>query len=153
MKHDYEAVWRETGPTLWRSVRAYAGGRADVADDAVAEAFARAIARDGEVREPISYLYRIAFRVAAAELRERGDRRDLADHEGRESVPADGHADLWSALTALPPHQRAALSLFYRADLPVREVGRRLGRSSAAVRMDLVRGRRRLANLLEEDDR
>jgi DNA-directed RNA polymerase specialized sigma24 family protein len=79
------------------------GGRADVADDAVAEAFARTIARDGDVREPIGYLYRIAFRVAAAELSERGDRRELADHTGRESEPADDEVDLWSALIALPP--------------------------------------------------
>jgi RNA polymerase sigma-70 factor (ECF subfamily) len=152
MKHDYEAVWRDAGPTLWRAVRAYSGGRTDLADDAVAEAFARAIARDGEIRDPVAYLYRIAFRVASVELRERAARAELLDGDPqRTSVPA-GDAEVWGALTALPPDQRAALYLFYRADLPVREIARRLGRSNAAIRMDLVRGRRRLAELLREDE-
>ncbi len=69
--HDYDAIWRESGVTLWRAVYAYAGGRREVADDAVAEAFARAMARDAEVRDPLAYLFRIAFRVASAELARR----------------------------------------------------------------------------------
>jgi RNA polymerase sigma-70 factor, ECF subfamily len=67
--HDFDAIFRETGPRLWRALLAYAAGRRDVADDALAEAFARAIERGNAVRDPASYLYRIAFRVAAAELR------------------------------------------------------------------------------------
>jgi RNA polymerase sigma factor (sigma-70 family) len=153
MTHDYGALWRESGPTLWRAVRAYSGGRTDVADDAVAEAFARAMARDDEVHEPVAYLYRVAFRVASAELRELASHDELTQRDvGRIAAPeADG--EVWSALAALAPDQRAVLYLFYRADLPVREISRRLGRSSPAVRMHLVRGRRRLADLLEEDER
>jgi DNA-directed RNA polymerase specialized sigma24 family protein len=60
--HDFDQVWREVGPVLWRAIVAYAGGRSDIADDAVAEAFARAIERDGQVRDPKAYLYRVAFR-------------------------------------------------------------------------------------------
>ena len=70
--HDYDAIWRGSGTTLWRAVYAYAGGRRDVADDAVAEAFARVMARGAEVREPLPYLYRVAFRVASAELARSG---------------------------------------------------------------------------------
>ncbi len=67
--HDLDAIWRATGPTLWRATRAYAAGRRDVADDAVAEAFARAIERDARVRDPVPYLYRVAFRIAATRRR------------------------------------------------------------------------------------
>jgi DNA-directed RNA polymerase specialized sigma24 family protein len=42
--------------------------------------------------------------------------------------------------------------LHYRADLPVREVAHITGMSSAAVRVHLMRGRRRLAELLGDED-
>jgi len=69
--HDFDEIWRADGPTLWRAVYGFTGGRRDVADDAVAEAFARAMARGGKVRDPLAYLFRIAFRVAGAELARR----------------------------------------------------------------------------------
>jgi len=65
--HDYDAIWRGSGAAIWRAVYAYAGGRRDVADDAVSEAFARMMARGAAVREPEPYLYRVAFRVASTE--------------------------------------------------------------------------------------
>ncbi len=53
---------------------------------------------------------------------------------------------------ALSPGQRAALFLRYQADLPVHEVARLMGTSSGVVRMHLMRGRRRLAAELGDDD-
>ncbi|MBI3649008.1 MAG: sigma-70 family RNA polymerase sigma factor [Actinobacteria bacterium] len=150
--HDYEAVWRDAGPTLWRAVRAYAGGREDVADDAVAEAFARAIARGDDVRDPVAYLYRVAFRVAAAELKRLAGANGTGTAEALAMIAEDG-SDVWRTLLALPPDQRAVLYLFYRADLPVKDVARLMGTSGAAVRMQLVRGRRRLAIVMREYER
>ena len=146
---DFDAIWRDIGPTLWRAILAYSGGRRDVADDAVAEAFARAIERDRQIHEPRAYLYRIAFRIAAAELR-----RDGACPE-RDVPLEDEHllADLAPALRRLSPSQRAAVYLHYVADLPVREVATLMGTSYTAVRVHLMRGRRRLAELLGEDQR
>lgn len=148
--HDYDAIWREAGPTLWRSVYAYSGGRRDVADDAVAEAFARAMARGGEVREPLAYLYRVAFRVAGAELARRSKESEM--HDVAVDPTSNGLPDLLRALKELSPAQRAAVYLHYRADLPVREVAHLMGTSSAAVKVHLMRGRRRLATLLGEED-
>lgn len=147
--HDYEVVWREAGPTLWRAVRAYAAGRQDVADEAVGEAFARVIARGEEVRDPVPYLYRVAFRVAAAELKRIAMTTDLASQPEPVSARGDEH-EVWLMLNVLSPEQRAVLYLYYRVDLPVREVASRLGLSGAAVRMHLVRARRRLAASLRE---
>ena len=59
--------------------------------------------------------------------------------------------DLFDALAQLPPGQRAALFLHYQADLPTREVARLMGTSAAVVRVHLMRGRRRLAELLKEE--
>ena len=55
------------------------------------------------------------------------------------------------ALARLPDGQRAAVILFYYADLPVGEIARRLGSNGIAVRANLSRGRRRLRQLLGDD--
>ena len=149
--HDYGLIWRESGATIWRAVYAYAGGRRDVADDAVAEAFARAMARGAEVREPVPYLFRVAFRVAGAELarrsKEDGEVPDIAV-----DVSSNGLPDVIHALRELTPAQRASVYLHYRMDLPVREVARLTGMSTASVKVHLMRGRRRLRDLLETED-
>jgi RNA polymerase sigma-70 factor (ECF subfamily) len=150
--HDYEAIWRRSGAAIWRAIYAYAGGRRDVADDAVAEAFARAMARGPQVRDPEPYLYRVAFRVAGAELARRGKESDQMPDITVGDPATNGMPDLLRALRELTPAQRAAVYLHYRADLPVREVASLTGMSTAAVRVHLMRGRRRLAQLLGEED-
>jgi RNA polymerase sigma-70 factor (ECF subfamily) len=144
--HDFEAIWREQGPAIWRAILAYAGGRRDVADDAVAEAFARVMERGSTIRDANAYLYRVAFRIAAADLRTRSP--EVEDHVVTDPEPL---VDLLSAIRALTPAQRAAVYLHYRADMTVREIARVMDTSSAAVKVNLMRGRRRLAELLEDD--
>jgi len=46
---DLERVYREQGPKMQRALLLFTGDR-DVADDAVAEAFAQALARGSEMR-------------------------------------------------------------------------------------------------------
>jgi RNA polymerase sigma-70 factor (ECF subfamily) len=144
--HDFEAIWRDEGPNLWRAILAFSGGRRDVADDAVAEAFARAMERAASVRDPKAYVYRIAFRIAAADLR----RTDpgVEDHAVSDPEPL---VDLLQAMRRLTPAQRAAVYLHYRADMPVKQIARLLDTTGPAVRVSLMRGRRRLAELLRED--
>jgi hypothetical protein len=50
---NYEQVFRDVAPGLWRTIYAFAAGRRAVADDAVAEAFARALERAGQIRDPV----------------------------------------------------------------------------------------------------
>ena len=151
--HDFDEIWRSDGPLLWRAVYAYAGGRRDVADDAVAEAFARAMARASSVRDPLAYLFRVAFRVAGAELARRSKEVHDVPEIGLPDPTQNGLPDLLRALRELSPAQRAAVYLHYQADLPVRDVAHVMGSTSAAVKVHLMRGRRRLAQLLgtEED--
>jgi RNA polymerase sigma-70 factor (ECF subfamily) len=149
---DYDVIWRESGATIWRAVYAYAGGNREVADDAVAEAFARAMARDADVRDPVAYVYRIAFRVAGAELARRKKEAGEVPEIATADPSSNGLPDLLHALRELTPAQRAAVYLHYRADLPVREVAHLTGMSSAAVKVHLMRGRRRLRELLGEED-
>lgn len=144
----FELLFRQAAPGLWRTIFAYAGGRAAVADDAVAEAFARALERIGQIREPVPWLYRTAFRIAAEELR----RKEPEVQPDRRAETAAGLGALVPALRQLSPAQRAAVVLHYEADLPVREVAERMGTSAAAVKVHLFRARRRLRELLSEEE-
>ena len=144
----FEQLFRQAAPGLWRTIFAFAGGRAAVADDAVAEAFARALERVGQIREPVPWLYRTAFRIAAGELR----RKEPAAGPEPGVAAAAGLEALVPALRELSTAQRAAVVLHYEADLPVREVAERMGTSVAAVKVHLFRARRRLRELLTEEE-
>jgi RNA polymerase sigma factor (sigma-70 family) len=145
----FDALYAEVGPRLWRTILAYAGGNRDLADDVVAEAFARTLERGSEVRDPTAYLFRVAFRLAARELRRSPSSADVPE---RATWDDPGLAELFDAMRSLSPGQRAAVFLRYQADLPVDEVARLMGTSSGVVRIHLLRGRRKLAAQLGGDD-
>jgi RNA polymerase sigma-70 factor (ECF subfamily) len=143
--HDFARLFAEDGPGLWRTMYAFTGGRRAIADDVVAEAFARAIAHSGTIREPVSWLYRVSFRIAQVELK-REQRGSPGETEAEVDPPEV--SGLMPAMRQLSPNQRAAIALHYEADLPVAEVARRMDITSATVRVHLHRGRARLRDLL-----
>jgi len=149
-ERDYAALYRAVGPALWQAIYAYSGGQRDLADDAVAEAFARAIQYDRGIRRPSSWLYRTAFRIAAAEIRRRRLQTEIVGGAAVDSPPEV--EEVLTALRQLSPSQRAAVYLYYRADLPVREVASVMGTSVAAVKVHLHRGRKRLRELLGTEE-
>src|SRR5438034_7966572 len=144
-RESVEAVYRADAERLWRAIYAYAGDP-EIASDAVAEAFAQVLHRGAAVRDPAAWTWRTAFRIAAGVLKARGS-------SDATSIPAEhldqyGDPDLLAALRQLPDAQRAAVILFYYADLPIREISARLGSNSLAIRANLSRGRGRLRQLL-----
>jgi RNA polymerase sigma-70 factor (ECF subfamily) len=145
----FDELYRRAGPRLWRAVLAYTGGRRELTDDVVAEAFARTLERAATVPSFEPYLYRVAFRLAASELRRTPTVAEVPDLAGDQDQDL---SELFDAMRVLSPGQRAAVFLRYQADLPVAEVARLMGTSSAVVRVHLMRGRRRLAERLGEDD-
>jgi len=128
----FGALYTEVGPRLWRAILAYTGGRRDLTDDVVAEAFARTLEREGSVRRRDAYVYRVAFRLAAQELR-RPPTVDAVPERAAWDDP--GVVELFDAFAHLSPGQRAAVFLRYEADLPVAEVARMMGTSSGTVRI------------------
>jgi RNA polymerase sigma-70 factor (ECF subfamily) len=144
-----ERLYREEGRRLWWALVAYSGDQ-DVASDAVAEAFAQALGRADSLRDPLAWIWRVAFRVAAGELK----RRRRLDHRLPEvGDPGEQRAnELLSLLRRLPEKQRAAIVLHYYADRPVRDVAAALGVTQATARVHLHRARRRLQLLLESQD-
>jgi RNA polymerase sigma factor (sigma-70 family) len=146
---DLAAVFEVHAAPMYRTILAYTGGRGDIAEEAVGEAFARASANTSSLRDPAAWLYRVAFNVANDELRR--ERRERT-HPPSESQPPHEVAGLFDALKQLPPRERAVMALFYVLDLPVSEVASRLGIASPTVRVHLTRGRRHLATLLGDDE-
>ena len=144
-----ESVYREHGARLWRSVFLASGSR-EVADDAVAEAFAQALRRSRALRDPAAWVWRTAFRIAAGELKERG-RMTTFTNEPVSGMP-EPFVDLWRALAQLPLKQRASVVLADYAGWSHREIAKALGSSVSAVGVHVHRARKRLRDLLEEED-
>ncbi|MDP9300482.1 MAG: sigma-70 family RNA polymerase sigma factor [Actinomycetota bacterium] len=141
---DLDKLFRTEGDGVYRTLYAFTGGRADVAEEATAEAFARAVAKRDVLRDPLAWIYRVAFRVAIDELRadrRRGQEVDVA-------LPAPELAGLTDALRQLSPNQRAAIVLRHVMDLDPEEIAHRMGIAQPTVRVHLHRARKRLRELL-----
>jgi RNA polymerase sigma-70 factor (ECF subfamily) len=148
-KRDLEQLYREHGNRLWWALVAFTGDR-EIASDAESEAFAEALRRGNAIRDPLAWIWRAAFRIAAGELQRRRDvAPPLIDASYELPEPA---AHVTQALRELPPQQRAAVVLHYYADKPIREIAELLGTSSSTVAVHLPRGRNRLRDLLGDDD-
>jgi RNA polymerase sigma-70 factor (ECF subfamily) len=146
---DLGALFEMHAPGMYRAILAYTGGRGDVAEEAVGEAFARATARASALRDPVAWLFRVAFNVANDELR----RARRSGGTVPESVTQPPElSEILEALKRLPERERAVMVLFYLLDLPVAEVAALLGIAAATVRVHLTRGRRHLATLLGEEE-
>jgi RNA polymerase sigma factor (sigma-70 family) len=142
-----EELFRGEGARLWRFVLGVAGGRRELAEDALAEAFALAIQPWTELRDPSAWIARTAYRLLVRELATERLRRPLPP-SGDGQFPAEGLQSLMSALMELSPQQRAAVVLHYEQDLPVAEVARVIGTTPATARVHLYRGRQRLRRIL-----
>jgi RNA polymerase sigma-70 factor (ECF subfamily) len=143
-----EEVYRRLGRRLWLAVLAYSSDP-DVASDAVAEAFAQALRAADSIRSPTDWVWRVAFRVAAGELKRR--RRFSAAVEGSYEMP-EAAREVITALGKLSDRQRSAAVLHYYGGYSMKEVASMIGSSSATVAVHLHRARNRLRQLLEDGD-
>ena len=142
-----EDLYRQHGDRLWRAVYGYAQDRA-IADDAVAEAFTQALRRGDSLRDPAAWIWRVAFRLAAGELKDRARRADLADDAVDDD---DAPIDLLRALRRLAPKERAAIVLHHYAGYSTREIAEMIASTPGAVRVYLSVGRRRLRSYLDPE--
>jgi RNA polymerase sigma-70 factor (ECF subfamily) len=145
--NEIEQAYRDQGDRLYYALLAYTGDRG-VASEAVAEAFARALAAASSIREIEPWLWRVAFRVAAADLKHR--RRMVAMPEERTVTPEP--REVVQALAHLSERQRAAVILHYYAGYSLDEIAAILGTRKGTIGVHLHRARARLRELLEEED-
>lgn len=128
------------------------------AQDAVQEAFVRALARPrafDRLDNPEAWLRVVALNVARRRLRRRAHLDRLLHRPQPAPTVPDGlspdHVALVAALRRLPAPQREAVALHHLADLPVTQVAELLGIPVGTVKTRLARGRTRLAELLADD--
>lgn len=137
-------------------------GDLDVADDAVAAAWAIAWRRLRDLREPDRlrpWLVTIAANEARGLIRRRGTRQivelDVADlgDGGLGADPAERATDLdlANAMARLDPEDRALLALRYVAGFDSFELARATGRSPSGTRARLARLLDRLRTELSDD--
>ncbi|MEX0985218.1 MAG: sigma-70 family RNA polymerase sigma factor [Actinomycetota bacterium] len=148
-RQDIEVLYREHGNRLWWALVAFSGDR-EVASDAEAEAFAQALRRGDDIRDPLAWIWKAAFRIAAGDLQQRSRFAPVVAEPSYE-LPEPA-AEVAGALLQLPARQRAAVVLYYYADRPVREIAQLLETSPSTVSVHLHRGRNRLRDLLGDDD-
>ncbi|MFL5898215.1 MAG: RNA polymerase sigma factor [Solirubrobacterales bacterium] len=122
----------------------------DGAEDCFQETFLaalRAYPKLQDDRNLRGWLLTIAHRKAVDHHRANG-RAPLPQADPAEHVAADGipepDQELWAAVGALPPKQRAAVALRYGSDLPHDEIAAALGCSPEAARRSLHEGLKRL---------
>jgi DNA-directed RNA polymerase specialized sigma24 family protein len=133
-------------------------GDAEVARDATAEAFTRALERWDRVAamvSPSAWTYRVGVNVVRRRARRAAFERHLPP-SGDPLLPTTPPAvdvDLWDAVRALPLRQRTAVALRYVCDLPHDEIAEVMGVAVGTVSATLTAARRRLAALLDEPER
>jgi RNA polymerase sigma-70 factor (ECF subfamily) len=143
---DVERAYEEEGARLYYALLGYTAS-ADVAAEAVAETFARAM-RERGIRDLRAWLWKVAFRVASAEMKRRGRHEPLTD----EAMPPPEPIGLIVALAEISERQRAAIVLHYYAGYSLDEIASILGIRKGTVGVHLHRGRQRLRELLEVHD-
>lgn len=149
---DFEAFFQAELPSVVSTVFQITGDLG-LSEEITQEAFVRALTRWRRLHRydrPGAWVRRVAIRDAVRAMKRRGRQELVASVERAAALEASNDGDLAAAVDALPPQQRAAVSLYYLEDLPTVEVAELLSCSEATVRSHLRRARESLAETLGE---
>lgn len=151
----FDAWYRAEHPRLLAIVTV-AAGDADVAQEIVAEAFARALAAWGRVADmdaPAAWTYRVAVNLLARRGRRAAIERRLLRRAARTDAVFDDHGiEVWELVRSLPPRERLAVALRYAGGCTESEVAQAMGVAVGTASATLASARRRLASMLAEED-
>ncbi|MET0423168.1 MAG: sigma-70 family RNA polymerase sigma factor [Actinoplanes sp.] len=152
-RSDFEDFYVSSSSRVLGHVSRLTGNRAE-AEDAVAEAYARAWQRWPAVsaaESPEAWVRRVATRIAISGWR-KGVNRLRAHHREITGPDLDGmspdRVDLMRALRTISPAQRRAIVLHHLVGLSVADIARETGTPAGTVKARLSRGRKVLASLL-----
>ena len=149
---DFAEWYAAQAPRAVATLSAALGDRG-LAEECVAEAFARAYARWSKVStmdSPDGWIYVVALNHArSTERRRRRDQLRSVDVQALPAVAAPEPPDpIWDAVRDLAPQARRAIALRYIADLPEADIARAMGVSRGTVATTLHRARHVLADWL-----
>jgi RNA polymerase sigma-70 factor (ECF subfamily) len=159
----FEELVRATHRRVYSLAYRLVGDRSD-AEDVAQEAYLRMFRGLAGFREEAAFetwMHRIVANCAMTHLRRKGRFGDvMRDEDGPEASTPDRAQDaavqrdeLQRGLAALPEGQRTVLLLKDVYGLSVREIAQELGIEEGAVKVRAHRARRRLKELLTEDER
>jgi RNA polymerase sigma-70 factor (sigma-E family) len=153
---EFDTFYAGTSRRVLGAVYAMTGDLSE-AEDAVAEAYARAWQRWDTVRDadsPEAWVRTVASRVAVTSWRKAVNR--IRAHERSEprnrAMPglSPDHVALVTALREIPAAQRRVIVLHHLVGLTVEEIAREVGSPTGTVKARLARGRRALAEHLTD---
>jgi RNA polymerase sigma-70 factor, ECF subfamily len=138
----------------------------DEAQDCAQEAFLRAFERRKQLRDPQAFplwFQRLFTHYLLDVLKARNSHRQLpleavdeeeasllTAHPEEIAITAEGQAQLWQRVQALPATYRIALTLRYYEDYSLREIAHLLGKREATIRVIVHRALQRLRLDTEE---
>jgi RNA polymerase sigma-70 factor (ECF subfamily) len=158
LRPDFEGIYREYAPMVYRTARAVTGNAED-AEDVLQTIFLRLIRTEysGQLQKnPRAYLYRAAVNLSLDHLRARQRRTFTHEVEHLETPAGNPNAvfdddllvRLNEALTDLNPEATHILVLRYVHNHSDAEISKLLGTSRGAIAVRLVRLRARLKKVL-----
>jgi RNA polymerase sigma-70 factor (sigma-E family) len=153
---EFDAFYTGSSRRVLGQLYAMTGNRAE-AEDAVAEAYARAWQRWSTVRDcdsPEAWVRRVASRIAVSTWRKTVNRlkahhRDTVEQEIAGLSP--DHVALVHALRQIPADQRRVIVLHHLVGLSVAEISHEVGAPTGTVKARLARGRKAMAQHLSDD--
>lgn len=152
---EFDAFYAGSSRRVLGQMYAMTGNRAE-AEDAVAEAYARAWQRWSQVRDcdsPEAWVRRVASRIAVSSWRKtvnriRAHRRDA--HEQHTAGLNPDHVALVHALRQIPADQRRVIVLHHLVGLNVAEISAEVGAPAGTVKARLARGRKAMAQHISD---
>ena len=154
-REEFSAAVTQHSRGMYRAARSLLDCDAD-AEDAVAQAVLQAWQSLGRLRQPEavrSWLIKITVNCAYAQRRKQRGALSLDELPQEPAAPEPPRYDgLWSAVAALPPERRAAVTLFYYEDMSLDEIARCLGVPKGTVKSRLARARAQLKEMLQEQE-
>lgn len=149
---DFDAWYRSEYKRVLAAAVMLCGHDRARAEDAVNDAFVKALDRWASVRDmesPGGWVTRVALNNAKRSFRVRG-RRIRQHHADQAVVQTHVDAELWQAVSRLPNRQRQALVLRYVDDYSQQEVARELGISPGTAAATLNHARKNLRSAIDE---
>jgi len=152
---EFNAFYAGSSRRVFGQLYAMTGNRVE-AEDAVAEAYARAWQRWSQVRDcdsPEAWVRRVASRIAVSNWRKAVNRirahRRNATQSHTEGLNPD-HVALVHALRQIPADQRRVIVLHHLVGLNVAEIAAEVGAPTGTVKARLARGRKAMAQHLSD---
>ena len=155
IRPDFEAIFREYSPMIYRTAYAVTGSRHD-ADDVLQTVFLKLIRREYPPdlkTNPKAYLHRAAVNMSLDMIRARKRHGHTENIEDLKAMPSNHMAEefpgqLSDILSKLDPEAAQILVLRYVHDYSDAEISKMLGTSRGAIALRLFRLRARLKKLL-----